>query len=505
MIEEIDFQDTDNRVSVTIDNETQRFSIKKINRLSTYIDLEQSLNTALENNIELKASIYYIRRNNENETIKLNSDGTVTITIYDGENIYYSENKRFIKGDIKDSIKNTLPLGSYVMTIEFAGNKYFEPSSLSVNFDVEKRLGTCTFKKERYYGEFTETIGITGTLKDSERSTAIKNCILNYDFNGETYTTYTNTDGEFNLAVTIPKPNITHCINYRGDNIEEINFEPGDLYQDIYEEEFKDDDGNIRKYSDIENFEDDTNNPITEEEEIEANDEAHIEETIVNYYPNATYLIDIYIDNDSYQLKNAQIEVIANKAPTFITINSVNTDTVSNILTVHGSVLATYNNTDNEVQYGHVTISLQDFNYQHEPLFITDGNAFSTNIDLVHIYSAYNTNDTMEIVPYDTTKTAYTKTTISGDTSAKVGDTFTVQAQVESTLGEPVTDGALIFTLFDTNNNLLYQYAVELDSTGLGMFSFSTSRKITYQIQAQYVGMFGYQDSQSEKFEVRVN
>ena len=106
MIEEIDFQDTDNRVSVTIDNETQRFSIKKINRLSTYIDLEQSLNTALENNIELKASIYYIRRNNENETIKLNSDGTVTITIYDGENIYYSENKRFIKGDIKDSIKN---------------------------------------------------------------------------------------------------------------------------------------------------------------------------------------------------------------------------------------------------------------------------------------------------------------------------------------------------------------------------------------------------------------
>ena len=62
MIEEIDFQDTDNKVFITIDNETKDFPIKKINRLPTYIDLEQSLNTALENNIELKASIYYIKK-----------------------------------------------------------------------------------------------------------------------------------------------------------------------------------------------------------------------------------------------------------------------------------------------------------------------------------------------------------------------------------------------------------------------------------------------------------
>ena len=53
MLEEIDFQDSGNQVSVTIDNETQSLPIKKINKLSTYIGLNQSLNTALENNIEV--------------------------------------------------------------------------------------------------------------------------------------------------------------------------------------------------------------------------------------------------------------------------------------------------------------------------------------------------------------------------------------------------------------------------------------------------------------------
>ena len=65
MLEEIDFQDSGNQVSVTIDNETQSLPIKKINKLSTYIGLNQSLNTALENNIEVDAFIYYIKKSEE--------------------------------------------------------------------------------------------------------------------------------------------------------------------------------------------------------------------------------------------------------------------------------------------------------------------------------------------------------------------------------------------------------------------------------------------------------
>ena len=118
MLEEIDFQDSGNQVSVTIDNETQSLPIKKINKLSTYIGLNQSLNTALENNIEVDAFIYYIKKaeepdieNSEINTevtqerdylystedsdikfltgvdsndLKINIDGIVTITIYNG-------------------------------------------------------------------------------------------------------------------------------------------------------------------------------------------------------------------------------------------------------------------------------------------------------------------------------------------------------------------------------------------------------------------------------------
>ena len=51
-----------------------------------------------------------------------------------------------------DSITNTLPLGTYTMVIQYNGNKYFEESSLTIEFNVEKRLAICELKKERYCG-----------------------------------------------------------------------------------------------------------------------------------------------------------------------------------------------------------------------------------------------------------------------------------------------------------------------------------------------------------------
>lgn len=526
MIEEIDFQDTNNKVSITIDNETKEFPIKKINRLPTYIDLEQSLNTALENNIELKASIYYIKKGtvsnpdaNEsdiNPDTKLNIDGAVTVTIYDGNKIYYSQNVHFTKGHIIDSIKNTLPLGSYLMTIEYPGSKYFEPSTLSVNFNVEKRLAKCDFEKERYYGDLTSTINVNGVLKDSERGTIISDCEMKYIFDSETHETTTDAEGKFVLTVTVPAPDINHChVFNKNSETNEIIFEPGNLYEEKYEREFKDEDGNIRHYSDVDDAYDDTpstdtNNTNTEDDEAEQS----VDAPVVDYYPNASYLIDVYIDNDSYCLDTTQVEIIANKAPTSIALESTHTDTASNILNLHGSVLATYNNADNDIQYGIVNISLPDFNYQHSPIFIENKNAFTTDIDLVQVYSIYNISDIQKIIPYDTTTNMSTSVKINTDNmthendkvylSANVGDMFSIEAQVQTTAYDAVKDGALVFSLYDNTNTLVYQYATELDRTGFGIFNFNTSRAMTYKVQAQYIGIFGYQDSKSEKIEVRV-
>ena len=594
MLENINFEDSGERVSVTIDNESIELPINKINRLPTYISLNQSLNTALENNIELNASIYYpsntkavaigqghqidiqvhvqdenkhsianqnvnifadtdvahditspqtidlkfIDTEHEDETevieqsddnhyteyltsindssSKLNIDGSVTVTIYNNDNsIYYVKDVHFIKGNIIDSIKNTLPLGTYVMVIEYAGNKYFKPSTLRINFAVEKRLSKCILTKEIYYGDFEENLHISGTLIDNERNTAINNCLLNYDFNGETKTISTNNNGEFSFNVTVPTPDIEHCIAFY-DDIDEPNL-PGELYQDEPEEEIpqdsadnvyyeKDEDGNIvvKKYSDNEETIN-SNETYTEtnSSEIEYYEEAP---NIIAYYPNASYIIDLYTDNDSYYLNDTEIEIIANKAPVSITATSTNSNTISNIIDIAGSALAHYNNRDNDVQYGKIIISFPDVNYEHSPIDIENG-VFSTSIDLIDVYSAYNQNDIEDIEVEDTTYSIDTSIEIIASDSdiyndktqkyVNIGDSFTVKAKVSAGPFGDVPYGALLFSLMNEQKEIIYQYITEVDRTGIGVLNFNTSKEADYFIKVEYLEIFGYKHSES--------
>ena len=564
MIEEIDFQDSGNQVSVTIDNETQSLPIKKINKLSTYIELNQSLNTALENNIEVDAFIYYIKKteetNIENEEIntevthereylyedlpdnlsndikfltgvdsnnlRLNIDGTVTITIYNGDEIYYIKDVHFIKGHITDSIINTLPLGTYTMVIQYNGNKYFQESSLTIEFNIEKRLATCELEKEQYYGDLLENINISGILKDSEKRTPISNCTFYYDFNGVTESATSDTNGNFSFNITVPAPDISHC-NLPYESVDESVFEPGELYEEDAEEEFKDEDGNIRLRSDIE-YPDET----PEEQSIEiTSDELNPEyeypedPDIEEYYPNTSYIINIYTDNASYYFNNTEIEIIANKAPTHIILDSTNPDEQTNILKITGTGFATYNNSDNDIKYGKINIELPDFNYKHDTINIENG-IFTTDINLADVYSVYNNSDTVLLEPYDTTNIKNTSIKIEGDKNVSKGDMFTVKATVTAVGStEHIKYGVLIFNLYsahgikkdedtilyenDTNDDgtskpPVYRYATEIDRTGIGVFNFNTSQSKAYNIQVEYIGMFGYQDSLSEKYSITV-
>lgn len=551
MLEEIDFQDSGNQVSVTIDNETQSLPIKKINKLSTYIGLNQSLNTALENNIEVDAFIYYIKKaeepdieNSEINTevtqerdylystedsdikfltgvdsndLKINIDGIVTITIYNGEEIYYIKDVRFKQGHIIDSIANTLPLGTYTMVIQYNGNKYFEESSLTIEFNVEKRLAICELEKERYYGNLLETINISGVLKDSERETPINNCLFYYDFNGETKSVTSNINGEFLFNITIPEPDISHC-NLSYELIDDSEFEPGELYEEDAEEEFIDEDGNIRRYSDIEDsdtlYDSEDNITITPEDIPEYPDDIDIEE----YYPNASYIINLYTDNESYYFNNTEIEIIVNKAPTHITLDSTNPNTQTNILEIAGSGFATYNNADNDIKYGKINIELPDFNYKHHTINIEKG-LLTTNINLSDVYSTYNNSEIVVLEPYDTTNIINTSVEINGDNKVVIGDMFTLEGKVAATSMEGyVKHGILIFNLYDAhevyqndtiiyeNNDIepLYRYATEIDRNGIGVFNFNTSQSKKYNIQVEYIGMFGYQGSMSTKYPVIV-
>ena len=78
MIEEINFKENDNdyRVYVQIDNEKNSFEIKEIDKLSTYIELNQSSDTALEENIKVDASIYYIKKQDNTEETDIEIEET---------------------------------------------------------------------------------------------------------------------------------------------------------------------------------------------------------------------------------------------------------------------------------------------------------------------------------------------------------------------------------------------------------------------------------------------
>ena len=145
----INFRDTDNRVRVRIDDEeNDDLIIKEIIKLPTVIQLNQTLDTALKNDIILDASLFSVgeaidtdntQYENYLENNYLNnfdSDGSVNITILHKNEIYYQNTVSFTKGKIQDKISNTLPIGEYVCIIEYQGNKFYEASTLTINFNI---------------------------------------------------------------------------------------------------------------------------------------------------------------------------------------------------------------------------------------------------------------------------------------------------------------------------------------------------------------------------------
>lgn len=617
MIEDIEFLDTDEKISVTIDNETQDIPIQKIKKFRTYIGLNKTLNTALHNDIVLDASIYYgkdiedndiedtdfysrdvtingpfVTQQGENTNISvtvkdiqddnlvndvnvslyqvddidiiaqlhadtnivqqgndvaittlitdtdgnvlsdvpiklyslnegeefindndiylsrmnriISTDGTVTITIYNDKDIYYSQNVHFQKGHILDNIVNKLPLGEYRCVIEYSGNKYFQPSTLDMIFLVEKRLAKCTVDNDYYYGDLQERIIINGQAIDNETGRPINNCSIKYEFDGITYDTATNENGAFSLdEVVIPEADYKHCNMFYKDDTTEANFEPGDLYEEEAEEAYIDEDGNVRLLSDTEKaiyesekiFDengreitvDDKGNIIDKEtnevlydistetddskkmffdingrlltinddnemvfvqvdineDNVYDNEDYPLDLNVPESYPNVSYPVSIIIDNDSYYSETTETEVIVNKAETNISISSTNIDKPSNKVTLVGQIIASYLNMDEGVKYGKVNISFPDFNYSHPAIDITNG-GFETDINLNDVYDSYNKSDIDSVEPYNTVSTIKTNIEVFGE------DLYNGSADSIINKGDAFTVEARVTSVIDT-------------------------------------------------------
>lgn len=547
-MEDISFNDSGKRVYITIDNQRKEIPICEIKKFTTFITLNQSMNTSLKEDIVIDASLNYLPYNAQEEDLSytdnsdidveyssstedieengittvntwytgpefyiLNDkakqtdlDGVVTITIYNGEEIYYQKDVSFKKGSITDNIPNKLPIGEYSATIAFAGNKYLEQTILNIDFSVEKRLAFFTFDKEKYYGDPNDNIVIAGTLKDSLTKKIIKGCPVKIDFNSVTYTTTTDGLGIAYISVDIPDADITHCSSQPDNEVEISNNEAGDEYRNDPEEHYDfDDDGNIIEIEEDEDIEsplveDDPKQVKNEDETVfDIKKENDVDDTFDYGYPNASYPVTIYLDSESYRNDNTTVYVIANKIQTSTEVNQTS-DVVDNIVTLSGKVKAHYKDKDTYAIYGNTVVSFDDTDYISNKININTHGEFSIQIDFDEVNLSTNTSDIEDLIPYKKQLYQNTVTDIKAEEKVTLGKIMTATATVQSVNSNlSVKDGMVVFIL-KTNNKEVYRYGSQIDSIGRAVFFFNTSKKGSYTIEAHYYGLFGYGESSSE-------
>lgn len=442
---------------------------------------------------------------NNNQIKQVDFGGVVTITIYNGDTIYYKKDIAFNKGNIKDVITNKLPIGEYKAAIIFEGNKYLQPTTLNIDFNVEKRLAFFTFDKEEYFGDPNESIVISGSLKDVLTKKVIKECPIKFDFDSNTYTTITNTLGNASFHVTIPDTNIMHCLSQpNNEYAEESISEIGEEYEDDPEEHLDfDDDGNIIEIVDEDIIdapfvEDDYQNTYGEDSSIfytNINDNS-IDDEWDYGYPNASYALAVYLDSDSYYVKDTVVNIVANKIPTSTIINQTS-DVENNIVTLGGKIIAHYKNEDKNVKYGNIVISFDDTDYISDKIDINRYGEFNTQIDFDEVNLTVNKSDITTLTPYKKNLSQDTIINITSDSQVSVGEPITAIATTYPTNSNTtVKDGMVVFIL-TANDKEIYRYGSQIDDVGRAVFFFNTSKKATYQIQAHYYGLFGYNKSDS--------
>ena len=490
MIEEVNFTDTDMFVNIQIDNESKELPIKEIIKLPTFIELNQSLDTAYLNDIVVDLSLYYIIGG---EVKPLNIDGILTIKLCKENENLYSEFVNFKKGKASFSIPNNFPIDEYKLLIQYYGNKYFQFTYHFYTFSINKRQASCTFDSDIKNAYPKEDIIFNGTLIDTETKRPLNNVNVFFNFYGVKYATTTKQNGTFSVHVTLPDADISHCVLFMNEN----DFSPiehGMEYLPNSDEQYIDEDGNIRTkeklYESVVQFRD-------------------IEATYDNYEPSnvniskTTYPIEVYIDNPSYYLKNTYIHADVKKLPTDVTVATANCNETSNIIQVKGNVL----NEKGNAHYGRVVIEFPEVGYKHDATSVNYDGIFNTNINLKKIYDIYNNNKNNVLEPYIAADEKDTEITLSGDTEVNLGESFTIDATIKATDQTTVTDGMLVFIVYkkiDNQNIEVYRYATELDDTGVASLFFNTSKQIAYFVQAEYYGMFGYQDSISAEHMIEV-
>ena len=200
-IEDIEFLDGDKKIEIIIDGKPQEIPIKIIQKKSTTITINQLNNTALREDIIVDATLSPVKK------------GILTISLWDLEKkiLYYATNVSSNDGHFRCRIPNDVRIGKYIVTLEYAGNKYYERYSIDKQIEIQHRELLCDLDAHTFYVKPGDTFTKSFKLIDKINNQYISDCQISYLYKDETFNIVSDSDGNINLEIQVPNPDKSHC------------------------------------------------------------------------------------------------------------------------------------------------------------------------------------------------------------------------------------------------------------------------------------------------------
>lgn len=146
----------------------------------------------------------------QDRQLSLIDKGVVTIQILNTNNdILYEYNMPFSNGRLQTLLTDELPYGEYTMQVLYNGNKYYQPSTLSYKFYVQKRELKYRFDKDAYSANPLEEINLKAQLYDAISGKIISDCYIHYIFNDEEFLVKSNENGYVDINIQMPSQSNT--------------------------------------------------------------------------------------------------------------------------------------------------------------------------------------------------------------------------------------------------------------------------------------------------------
>lgn len=504
MFENLEFEYVGNDLTATIDNETLPINkdtssegIFKIIKYHTQFFNNSNLNTILNAPINVDLFLGYI---DEDEEIEAIDTGVVSLTLTSitGQTIYDQKNITFKNGIIQTQFANTLSIGKYLLQAEYLGNRYLENTSITIQFNIEKRIIKCTIDNDIPQGYPQETISIGVTLTDYLNDKKINDCIINYSFNSFKYITKTNEQGYALLTFSMPKVDSSVCPKALDPNYVEEEYV---ITQD--DDVFYFDDNGMIKYSNPNRteFNIDYNGdyvPVFNKEDIPKGYEN--EDVVQTYTLVPRYPLEISIDSDIYQLQIEQsVNVLLKQYSTEIVYNTtINNSTIN----IEGDVIGKdVNNKLANVEYGIVALNITEINpHPYKQATVDENGHFKFSAEIKQTENA--NKQPLPTKLYSTTLETYTDLSIIGDTTVsrsyakkhKIG----FKANVKTVATNHIVACGMITFIIMKNYDEVYRYITELNKNGEAYFYFDVSTIGDYQVKAEYYSIFEYLSSESD-------